>query len=181
MTVLAKSLDTTRAEAFGARTMGMLNDAFLTLGFSIGHQTGLFDTLAGLPPSTSHEIAAAAGLNERYVREWLASMTVGRVLEYEPSTQRYTLPPEHAASLTRAAGPANIASQAQYLVLMAQVEGGIVECFRIGGGLAYERYHRFAERMREDSAVVYDATLIDTVLPLVDGLVEQLQQGIGAG
>src|SRR5262245_49067567 len=104
------TLTTSRAEAFAERTLGILNDAFLAVGLSIGHQTGLFDTLAQLPPSTSAGVADAAGLNERYVREWLGAMTTGRIVEFDPVTRTYCLPPEHAASLTRAAGPANAAS-----------------------------------------------------------------------
>jgi SAM-dependent methyltransferase len=170
-------IDSARAEAFGARAFGILNDGLLAVGLSIGHQTGLFDTLATLPPATSDEIAAAAKLDERYVREWLAAMTVGRIVEYDPSTRRYALPAEHAASLTRAAGPANLASTAQFLAMLAEVEGDIVGCFRTGGGLGYERYQRFAQLMREDSANVFDAALVDAVLPLADGLIEGLQAG----
>ena len=48
---------------------------------SIGHRTGLFDTMAGLPPSTSEQIASAASLNDRYVREWLGGMGVGRLVK----------------------------------------------------------------------------------------------------
>ncbi len=50
------------AEAFGGRMVGVLNDACLALMTSIGHQVGLFDTLAGLPPATSQQIADAAAL-----------------------------------------------------------------------------------------------------------------------
>jgi hypothetical protein len=32
--------------------------------------------MAELPPSTSEEIARAAALDERYVREWLGGMVV---------------------------------------------------------------------------------------------------------
>jgi hypothetical protein len=46
---------------------------------SLGHRTGLFDLLSALPPSSSLEIARAAGLHERYVREWLGAMVTGRV------------------------------------------------------------------------------------------------------
>jgi hypothetical protein len=60
-----------------------MNAGSLMFMISIGHQTGLFDTLADLPPSTSAQIADAAGLDERYVREWLAAMVVGRILEYD--------------------------------------------------------------------------------------------------
>src|ERR671936_505384 len=75
-------LDTTRVEAFGRQMGDVLNHATLALLMSIGHQVSLFDTLAVLPPATSHEIAGAAGLQERYVREWLGGVRVARVVEY---------------------------------------------------------------------------------------------------
>src|SRR5947209_1840794 len=100
-------IDEAKAEAFGGRMVGLLNEGFLGLLISLGHQTGLFDALAELPASTSEQIAAATGLQERYVREWLGGMTVGRVIDYDPDSGTYRLPPEHAASLTRAAGPNN--------------------------------------------------------------------------
>lgn len=87
---------------------------------SIGHQTGLLDTMAGLPPSTSAQIADAAGLDERYVREWLGGMTTGRVVEYDADTATYSLPAHRAGVLTRAAGPQNLAVVAQFLPLLAR-------------------------------------------------------------
>ena len=51
------------AEEFADRVARLLNDGALTLMMSIGHQVGLFDTMSGLPPSTSQQIADAAGLN----------------------------------------------------------------------------------------------------------------------
>lgn len=173
----AAPIDAVVAEAFGGRVLGMINDAFLTIGLSIGHQAGLFDAMAGREPATSDEIAAAVGLNERYVREWLAAMTVGRIIDYDPAAGRYTLPAEHAASLTRTAGPGNLAGTAQLVGLLAPVEPEIVECFRTGGGLGYDRYPRFAKLMREDSATVFDAALIDVVVPLVPDLAETLRTG----
>ena len=67
-----------KAGAFAERMLGALTEACVALQLSVGHQVGLFETMAGLPPSTSEEIAAAAGLNERYVREWLGAMVTGR-------------------------------------------------------------------------------------------------------
>lgn len=89
----APPIDQARAEAFGERMLGVVNDACLALMTSIGHQVGLFDTLAGLPPATSEQIADAAGLQERYAREWLGAMTASEVVEYDPGTQTYRLPP----------------------------------------------------------------------------------------
>ncbi|MCQ0016139.1 hypothetical protein [Actinomadura madurae] len=99
------SPDATRQEEFSGLMVDVLNKGALALLVSVGHQTGLFDTMSTLPPSTSSDIAKAARLDERYVREWLGGMVVGGILEYEPDGATYTLPPEHAASLTTAAAP----------------------------------------------------------------------------
>ena len=131
-------IKTAEAEAFAGRLLTVLNDGALCLMISVGHRTGLFDAMRELPPATSDEIARHAGLNERYVREWLGAMVTGRVLEVDPQSNRFSLPPEHAAYLTRAAGADNVAVFAQYIALMGGVEDGIVECFRKGGGVPYE-------------------------------------------
>jgi hypothetical protein len=94
-----------RTSAFAEQALGIVNGGFLSLMLSVGHRTGLLDTMATLPPSTPEQIAAAAGLNARYVREWLGAMVTGRILEYDPAARTYWLPREHAASLTREAGP----------------------------------------------------------------------------
>src|SRR5579871_4535286 len=104
-----QNIDQASSEAFARRMLGVLNSAGLSLMISIGHRTRLFDLLAQLPPSTSEEIAQKAGLQERYVREWLAAMVTGRIVEYDAASRTYRLPAEHAAWLTRAAGPDNLA------------------------------------------------------------------------
>ena len=171
-------LDTTRTQAFAEQALGIVNSGFLSLMLSVGHRTGLFDTLATLPPSTSDQIAAAAGLNERYVREWLGSMVTGRIVEYDPATHTYRLPAEHAASLTRAAGPDNLAELTQFVALLGQVETPIVDVFRKGGGVDYSAFERFHTVMAEMSRTTLEATLLTRTLPLVPGLVGRLESGI---
>src|SRR3712207_6097187 len=167
-----------RAEAFAGRMIGVLNEGALAIMTSIGHRTGLFDAMAGLPPSTSEEIADVANLNERYVREWLGAMVVGRIVEHDPEDRTYYLPQEHATWLTRAASPNNVAVTAQFVPLMGSVEDGIVESFEKGGGLPYSAYPRFHEVMAEDSGQTVVAALTDHILPLVPGLIERLEEGI---
>ena len=172
------AFDDAQAEAFAGRMMDILNGAALALMTSVGHRVGLFDAMADQPPLTSAQLAEAAGMHERYVREWLGAMTTGGVVHHDPTAQTYTLPPEHAAWLTRAAGTNNLALQAQYIPLLAQVEDPIVACFRDGGGVPYAAYPRFQQLMAEESGAVHDAALIDTILPLVPGLPERLRTGI---
>jgi SAM-dependent methyltransferase len=175
---MTATVDQSKAEQFAKRMLEVVNDAFLALLTSVGHRTGLFDALASLPPSSSEQIATAAGLDERYVREWLATMTVGGIIDYDPAAGTYALPAEHAAFLTRAAGPDNLAVLTQYLSCMGEVENGIVECFRRGGGLPYTAYERFHAIMMEDSGQVFDATLLTSTLDLMPGMRERLVEGI---
>lgn len=154
-----------------------IDGASLAILLSIGHQTGLLDTMAGLGSATSAQIADAAGLNERYVREWLGGMTTGHVVDYDAGAGTYTLPAHRAAVLTRAAGPHNLALVALFLPHLAEVEQKILRCFREGGGLPYSEFPRFHALMAEQSAAVFDIALVDVVLPLVEGLPDRLRSG----
>lgn len=173
-----QALDQNKAEAFAGKMIGILNDAGIALLLSVGHRTKLFDVMATLPPSTSEEIAKKAKLNERYVREWLGGLVTGKVIEYDPGAKKYTLPPENAASITRAAGTNNIAAYMPALSMIAQVEDGIIESFQKGGGVPYSQYPKFQSFQAELSGMVHDASLVKTILPLVQGLTQKLESGI---
>jgi len=169
--------DAARAEAFAGRMLDMLNAGALIVMTSVGHRAGLFDALAELDAATSPELARAAGLNERYVREWLGAMATGRIVEIDPDTGRYSLPPEHAAWLTRAASPDNLAVEAQWIPTLSLVEDDILDCFANGGGVPYERFARFHEVMAEESAQTVLSVLFSHILPLVPGMAERLEGG----
>ncbi|MEM9907667.1 MAG: class I SAM-dependent methyltransferase, partial [Cyanobacteria bacterium P01_D01_bin.44] len=164
--------------AFAERLLGILNSGALALMTSIGHRTELFDAMAELPPSTSQQIADAAGLNERYVREWLGAMVTGRFILYNAAQDTYFLPREHAAVLTRTASPDNIAAFAQYIPLLGAVEDPIIKCFYNGGGVPYAQFKRFHSVMAEDSGQTIVSALTEHVLPLVPNLMDTLERGI---
>jgi SAM-dependent methyltransferase len=172
-----QNLDATKVQAFAGQMMTLLNHGMLGIMISIGHRTGLFDRMATLGASTVAEIAQATDLNERYVREWLASLTAGRIVDYDGRRGTYRLPQEHAACLTRAAGPNNFAVFMQGIAEYGAVESDVIECFRKGGGVPYERYGRFHDLAAELSGVAHDAGLVDRILPMV-GIVDRLADGI---
>ena len=170
--------DAAQAEAFAGKLVTALNHGSLCLMISIGHRTALFDVMRTLPASTSAEIADRAGLNERYVREWLGAMVTGGVVEVDPISTRYRLPAEHAAFLTREAAADNIAVFTQYIAVLGGVEDDIVERFKYGGGVPYEKFPRFHAVMAEDSGLSVLSSIESHVLPLVPGLAERLASGI---
>lgn len=177
-TEASSGFDSQKADAFASRLLSALNNGALCLMASIGHRTGLFDAMRDQPPMASEDIAVRAGLNERYVREWLGAMVTSGVVDVDPRTLRFSLPPEHAAFLTRAAAADNIAVFTQYIGLLGDVEDDIVECFKHGGGVPYQRFPRFHAVMAEDSGQSVLSSLVSHVLPLVPGLTEQLARGI---
>ncbi|HEY0158700.1 MAG TPA: class I SAM-dependent methyltransferase [Thermoanaerobaculia bacterium] len=165
------------AERFAETMVGHLHGAAVTMMTTIGHRTGLFDTLAKLPPSSSIEIAVAAGLTERYVREWLAAMVTARIVEYDESANTYSLPEEHAQSLTRAYSGGNLATFAQLLTTLARVEDALVDAFQHGNGVRYSDFPRIDEVMAEETSQKLPL-VIDPMLQVMPSLVERLRAGI---
>ena len=167
----------TSADVYASRIGRTLNSGFVALLISIGHRTRLFDTMAALPPSTSQDVAVAAGLAERYVREWLAAMTAARIVHYDVRTGTYFLPIEYAAVLTRNAGSANLAPATELLSLLAGVEDLVVAGFHSGGGVTPEAYERVHALMENQKRQVVDEDYVRAMLELVPGLEHRLSVG----
>jgi hypothetical protein len=45
---------------------------------------------------TVAELAAEAGVNERYLREWLSHQAASSYLTYDPTSQKFELSPQQA-------------------------------------------------------------------------------------
>ncbi len=177
--------DDARTETFSRRMTNILNHAALNVAIAVGYRTGLFETLSRLKaPQTPGRIADAAGCSERYVREWLAVMGTGGIVEMSADGDgrvRYRLPPEHAAFLTRGGGGDNLAVYTQEIPLLTtQVLEDIVAAFASGEGLPYEKYPRFQAFMSELADNKHETLLVGDFLPSIESgtLVSRLQDGI---
>lgn len=176
-TIATPTIDQARAEEFAGRLFELYAGGLLTFMVDIGFRTGLLEA-AARGPATSARLAARAGLNERYVREWLGAMVTGGIVEYSEATDTYTLPVEHAASLT-GGGSANLAPVSQIAGLLAEHIGGVTGAFRDGGGVRYERFRpRFTDVMDTLGRGTYDEHLVGEFLPLAGDLTARLAAGI---
>ena len=164
-------------ESFEDQMLDIMNKSALALMISVGHRTKLFDTMAKLPASTSADIARNSNLNERYVREWLGALVTAKIIDYDATSSLYSLSKEKANFLTRN-GKFNMATTAQFIPVLAQVEDEIIHCFENGGGVPYEKFHRFHDVMAEESNQTVLVELINGILPVVPGIIESLQKGI---
>jgi SAM-dependent methyltransferase len=171
------TVDEQAAEEFAGRLMQLYTGATLTYLIEIGRRTGLLDAAAA-GPATSQELAARAGLAERYVREWLGAMATGGIVEYEAG--RYWLPREHAACLT-GGGVDNLAPLAYFTVVLAKHVPAVGEAFRRGGGVAYTAYlPELHDVMEALWGPIYDTFLVDQIVPLAPGLAQRLAAGARA-
>ena len=92
-------LNEEKLQAFLDRAFTDLAACYGGVMVSLGDKLGLYRSLAGAGPLTSAELAERARCAERYVREWLGSQVAAAYVDYDPATETYELPAEHAAVL----------------------------------------------------------------------------------
>ncbi len=169
--------DRKRVQEFARKLFGHYTSGMLTMMVDIGHKTGLFEA-AAKGPGTSQDIADRAGLNERYVREWLGAMATGGIMDYDPATGAFVLPVEHAVCLTGTSSR-NLAAGSQGVAMLAKRLPRVAECFRRGGGVPYSEFRPdFTEYMDASWRLLYDGLLIKGFLPAAKGLPARLAAGI---
>jgi 2-polyprenyl-3-methyl-5-hydroxy-6-metoxy-1,4-benzoquinol methylase len=110
----------------------------------LGERLGLYRALAA-GPLTAPQLAAKAGISQRYAREWLEQEAVAGVLVVETGddgadTRRYSLPRGHAEVLTDADSLNFFAPASRALVAITSAMPHIMEAFRTGGGVPFEAY-----------------------------------------
>jgi SAM-dependent methyltransferase len=175
---MAVHMDETKLEAFVGQVLGDLAACYGGVMVSLGDRLGLYDALNGAGPLTSMEVAERSGCAERYVREWLNSQVAAGYVEYDPDTERYTLPPEHAAVLSDRESPTLVIPAFNVPASMWLDEEKAIRAFRTGEGVPWGAHHeRLACGVAAFYKNAYGATLVPEWLPALDGVVEQLETG----
>ncbi|WP_327065867.1 methyltransferase domain-containing protein [Kitasatospora sp. NBC_01250] len=107
---------------------------------SLGDRLGLYSAMAGAGPMTVAQLAERTGLHERYLREWLAAQVAGEYVEYDPATDGYLLPDEHAAVLADPGAPTYAAGFFTMMQALYGTEDVLMEAFRTGRGVGWEEH-----------------------------------------
>lgn len=173
-----RELDPERLMAFVFRAVGEVGATLNTALVVMGDKLGLYRALAGAGPLTSGELAQRAGVSERYVREWLNAQAAGGFVEYDPDTARYALPPEQTAALTDESSPAFLPGFFQIALGSVLDSPRITEAAKSGTGIGWHDHvsdvHEGCERFFRPG---YNANLVSSWLPALDGAVEKLERG----
>jgi 2-polyprenyl-3-methyl-5-hydroxy-6-metoxy-1,4-benzoquinol methylase len=114
-------------------------------GVHLGRRLGLYEVLREHGRSTSAELAAAAGIHDRYAREWCEQQAVAGFLIVDDPAQpaasrRYRLPADHVGALADPEDPAHVAPLAEMVIGIAGALGEVAQAYRSGAGVPYPRY-----------------------------------------
>jgi 2-polyprenyl-3-methyl-5-hydroxy-6-metoxy-1,4-benzoquinol methylase len=134
-----------RRDALVERFAGSVVGAQEVLSIYIGDRLGLYQPLADGSALAAPELADAAGIHERYAREWLEQQAVCGILEVEdaraePDSRRYRLPKGHDEVLLERDSLDYLAPLAQGLVGLAHALPAVLEAFKTGGGVPFSQY-----------------------------------------
>jgi SAM-dependent methyltransferase len=162
---------------FAAHLTDIMTGSALTMLIGLGHRTGLF-TAAARGPATSAGLADRAGLQERYVREWLGAMVTGGIFTYDGG--EYTFPPEHAKFLLGETA-ANLMPSLLTLSAFTGVLPDLERAFAEGGGVPRSAYGPYLETLGAKTGDswkhIYREHLVDGFFGAVPGLTERLTAG----
>jgi 2-polyprenyl-3-methyl-5-hydroxy-6-metoxy-1,4-benzoquinol methylase len=166
-----------KLQAFLGKAIGDFGAAVSAVLMLIGDELGLYRELAK-GKLTPAELAQRTGTNERYVREWLGNQAAGGYVDYDVKSGSYFLNEEQALCLTDPKGPVDLPGAYMLVQDLFHVRARAVENFRTGRGMEWGEHHQClfhgTERFFRAS---YNANLLDSWLPALDGVVEKLKRG----
>ncbi len=163
--------DMERLQTFVGKVMGDIGGALALLLSYIGDQSGVFRALRDHGPCSSAQLAQAAGVDERYLREWLSAMAAGGYVVYQPADDSFALTPEQAIVLAAEGHPACMQGFFQAVVSQFATHEQALDVFRSGAGRPWSSHHGcfFCGTDRFFRAG-YAANLVDAWLPLTFAL-----------
>jgi len=174
------AIDYEGVRSFAGKVTGDLAGVSASVLAIIGDRLGLFRALDEDGPATSGELAARAGVAERYAREWLYGLHAAGYLELDRERRSFSLAAEHAEVLARERAPFFLAGCEQLVVGGGlAVLDRLTEAFRAGGGVPQTAYpDDMTEGIRRNSAAWFEHQLLQQWIPAVDGLRAKLEAGV---
>jgi SAM-dependent methyltransferase len=145
---------------------------------TIGDELGLYRAMAGKGQISAAELATASDTKERYVREWLSAQAASGFVEYEASTEKFTLSAEQAAVFAIDDSPVNMIGGFQALDAVYADRPKLAHAFRHGGGVSWtDRCNCMFCGTDRFFRPGYRANLVANWLPSLEGAVDKLQRG----
>jgi SAM-dependent methyltransferase len=171
-------IDEAKLEAFMGQAVTDMGAIISAPLFVIGEKLGLYKAMAHAGPLSSEEVAERSGAAERYVREWLRNQAAGGYVTYDPDSNRYTLPDEHALALADEDSPFYILGVYDSIASLYADEDQLLEAFRSGRGMGWHEHdHRLFRGTERFFRPGYRGHLVSEWIPALDGVQAKLERG----
>ena len=178
MTTTVPALDEAALGDFVHRFITDLGAAHHAVTVVVGDRLGLYQALAEVGPANAHDVAAAAGCDERYTLEWLNAQAASGYCEYDAATRRYHLTPEQAACLADENSPAFLTAGMFLAASLFKDEERLTEAVRTGAGVGWgEHHHDLYVGVERFFRPGYAANLVANWIPELDGVEAKLHAG----
>ncbi len=138
---MSQAVDESRLEAFMGQMVGYMTGGAMCFGVWLGDELGLYRSLSELGAATADDLANKASCNARLVREWLDGQVAGGLVEWEETTDRYSLSAEAGMALADDNSPAFVARAMNAFGSMFIDMGKIADAFRGDGALSWGDHH----------------------------------------
>ena len=173
------NIDPAKVEHFLHQVVGDLGSAMSAVLIHVGDRLGLYRAMGDSRPVTSSELAERTSLSERYVREWLHNQAAAGWVTYDPKGATFTLPAEHALLVSDEHAPTFLLGGFDFVASSWADEETLVDAFRTGEGIGWHQHdHRLFLGTERFFRPGYQANLVSSWLPALDGVVARLQEGI---
>jgi hypothetical protein len=172
------NIDEGKLNAFIGQMLSDLGGASSIAMVRMGDALGLYKTIQAQGPMTSMELAKAAKVDERYLREWLSHQAASNYLSYDPATAKFALPPEQAMVFANEESPVYMMGGFDVMVAMLDNQPKVQAAFKSGTGVAWGdqagcMFCAVARFFRP----AYHNNLVSAWLPALEGVVKKLEAG----
>lgn len=142
---MTATVDTVRRDAVVEQVYQATIGALELLHVYVGDRLGLYAALKETSDVTPGDLAARAGIAERYAREWLEEQAVAGFVDVttdngDVATRRYRLPSEVAEVMTDRDSLNYLVPLAPLFASIGQTLPALLEAFCTGGGVPYAAY-----------------------------------------
>jgi 2-polyprenyl-3-methyl-5-hydroxy-6-metoxy-1,4-benzoquinol methylase len=171
-------VDQAKLHQFIGQMLGDLGGAASVALVRIGDALGLYKTMHERGPMTVAEMAGAAGVDQRYLREWLSHQAASRYVAYDPVTQKFSLPEEQAMVFAIEDSPVFMPGAFEAMAAFLDNQDKVEPAFKTGAGVGWgdQASCLFCATARFFRPG-YQNNLVQSWLPALDGVVAKLERG----
>ncbi|MEO5494772.1 MAG: class I SAM-dependent methyltransferase [Sphingomonas sp.] len=171
-----QAIDQAKFEALFGKVLTNIGGTMSLLMAYMGDRLGLYTALAKTSPATSAEVAAAAGIEERYVREWLSANAAAGYVDYDG--ELFTLSPEAELIFASDGDPRCLQGFIEAVKSTYDDEAKSTAAIREGRGFSWgERSPSCFRGTDRFFRPGYAVNLVDSWLPALEGVTDKLAAG----